>query len=158
SQKAGLVKLNHVSVDGTKIKANASKHAAMSYAYMQKEEQRLRQEIEKILKDMEKTDKEEDKIYGKRRGDELPEDLATAEKRLQVIRKAKAELEEEARQRQEQLQKEQEASGKKKRTRKRGKKHNPGEPDPKAQKNFTDPESKIMKSSDKSFIQAYNAQ
>jgi transposase len=158
SQKAGLVKLNHVSVDGTKIKANASKHAAMSYAYMQKEEQRLRQEIEHILKDMEKTDKEEDKLYGKRRGDELPEELATAEKRLQVIRKAKAELEEEARQKQEQLQKEQEASGKKKRTRKRGKKHNPGEPDPKAQKNFTDPESRIMKSSDKSFIQAYNAQ
>ena len=161
SQKAGLVKLNHVSVDGTKIKANASKHAAMSYAYMQKEEQRLRQEIERLLKDMEKTDKEEDKLYGKRRGDELPEELATAEKRLQVIKKAKAELEEEARQRQEQLQKEQEAKPKpkKKRTRKsKNKKNNPGEPDPKAQKNFTDPESRIMKSSDKSFIQAYNAQ
>jgi transposase len=159
SQKAGLVKLNHVSVDGTKIKANASKHAAMSYAYMQKEEQRLRQEIERLLKDMEKTDKEEDKLYGKRRGDELPEELATTEKRLQVIRKAKAELEEEARQRQEQLQKEQEAKPKKKRSRKsKNKKNNPGEPDPKAQKNFTDPESRIMKSSDKSFIQAYNAQ
>ena len=158
SQKAGLVKLNHVAVDGTKIKANASKHAAMSYAYMVKEEQRLSQEIEKILEDMEKTDQEEDKLYGKRRGDELPEELATVEKRLQVIKKAKAELEEEARQREEQLQKEQEAKPKKKRSRKRGKKHNPGEPDPNAQKNFTDPESRIMKSSDKSFIQAYNAQ
>lgn len=79
---------------------------------MQKEEQRLRQEIERILKEMEKTDKEEDKIYGKRRGDELPEELDTAEKRLQVIRKAKAELEEEACLRQEQLQKEREANPK----------------------------------------------
>jgi transposase len=96
AQKAGLVTLNHVSVDGTKIKTNASKHAAMSYSYMQKEEQRLSQEIAQILKEMEKTDKEEDKLYGKRRGDELPEELSTVEKRLQVIRKAKAELEEEA--------------------------------------------------------------
>lgn len=162
AEKAGLVKLNHVSVDGTKIKANASKHAAMSYAYMQKEEERLRQEIDKILKDMEKNDQAEDKLYGAKRGDELPEELATAEKRLQVIRKAKAELEQEARQRAEQLQKEQEAKqqtkGKKKRSRKKGKKHDPGEPGPKEQRNFTDPESRIMKSSDKSFIQAYNAQ
>ena len=76
-----------------------------------------------------------------------------------MIRKAKAELEEEARQRQEQLQKEQEAKPKKKRSRKsKNKKNNSGEPDPKAQKNFTDPESRIMKNSDKSFIQAYNAQ
>jgi transposase len=161
AQKAGLVKLNHVSVDDTKIKANASKHAAMSYAYMQKEEQRLHQEIERILKEMERNDKEEDKLYGQRQGDELPEELSTVEKRLQAIRKAKAELEEEARQKQEQLQKEQEAKAKtktkKKRSRKRGKK-NTGEPDPTAQKNFTDPESKIMLSPDKAFIQGYNAQ
>ncbi len=159
SQKAGLLKLNHVSVDGTKIKANASKHSAMSYSYMEKEEQRLRQEIEHLLKGMEKTDKEEDKLYGKRRGDELPEELATTQRRLQVIQKAKAELEAEARMRQEQLEKEQAAElEKKKRARKRNKKNDPGKPDPKAQKNFTDPESKIMKSSDKSFIQGYNAQ
>ena len=163
AQKAGLAKLNHVSVDGTKIKANASKHSAMSYAHMEKEEQRLRQEIEHLLKDMEKTDKDEDKIYGKRRGDELPEELATTEKRLRVIQKAKAELEAEARLKQELLQKEQEAKAKekdkkKKHSRKKNQKNDPGKPDPKAQKNFTDPESKIMRSADKSFIQGYNAQ
>jgi transposase len=163
SQKAGLAKLNHVSVDGTKIKANASKHSAMSYAHMEQEEQRLRQEIEHLLKDMEKTDKDEDKLYGKRRGDELPEELATTEKRLRVIQKAKAELEAEARLKQELLQKEQEAKAKekdkkKKHSRKKNQKNDPGKPDPKAQKNFTDPESKIMRSADKSFIQGYNAQ
>jgi ATPase subunit of ABC transporter with duplicated ATPase domains len=103
-------------------------------------------------------------LYGKRRGDELPEELSTAEKRLEAIKNAKAELEAEARQRQqeqlqkEQLQKEKEAKPKKKRSRNRKKKQITGEPDPKAQKNFTDPESKIMLSSDKAFIQGYNAQ
>jgi hypothetical protein len=158
AQKAGLVKLNHVSVDGTKIKANASKHSAMSYARMQTEEIRLSQEIERLFKEMARNDKEEDRLYGQRLGDELPEQLSTVEKRLEAIKKAKAELEAEARQRQEQLQKEQEAKPKKKHTRKRKKKQITGEPDPKAQKNFTDPESKIMLSSEKAFIQGYNAQ
>jgi transposase len=165
AQKAGLVKLNHVSVDGTKIKANASKHSAMSYAHMQTEEVRLSQEIERLFKEMARNDKEEDRLYGQRRGDELPEQLSTVEKRLEAIKKAKAELEADARQKQqeqlqkEQRQKEQDAKPrKKKRIRKRNKKQIAGEPDPKAQKNFTDPESKIMLSSDKAFIQGYNAQ
>jgi len=167
AQMAGLVNLNHVSVDGTKIKANASKHAAMSYAYMEKEEQRLIDEAQRLLNEMEKNDKEEDKLYGHRQGDELPEELSTVEKRLQAIQKAKAELEAEARLKQELLQKEQEAKAKEKakkekraryRKNKKSKKNDSGKPDPKAQRNFTDPESKIMKNSDKAFIQGYNAQ
>jgi hypothetical protein len=130
----------------------------MSYAHMQTEEIRLSQEIERLFKEMARNDKEEDRLYGQRLGDELPEQLSTVEKRLEAIKKAKAELEAEARQRQEQLQKEQEAKPKKKHTRKRKKKQITGEPDPKAQKNFTDPESKIMLSSEKAFIQGYNAQ
>src|SRR5690554_7799773 len=96
SDKAGLVKLEHISVDGTKIKANASKHSAMSYGYMKKEEKRLKEEIESILERMEEIDVEEDKKYGNRRGDELPPELATRQKRLAAIKKAKKELEEEA--------------------------------------------------------------
>src|SRR5690554_5667299 len=95
SDKAGLVKLEHISVDGTKIKANASKHSAMSYGYMKKEEKRLKEEIESILERMEEIDVEEGKKYGNRRGDELPPELATRQKRLAAIKKAKKELEEE---------------------------------------------------------------
>jgi transposase len=159
ADKAGLVKLNHVATDGTKIKANASKHSAMSYGYMEKEEKRLRKEAEQILKDMEKTDRAEDKKYGNRRGDELPEELATKEKRQAAIKKAKAELEERAR---EKAEKEQDK--RRKEAKKKGKEYRPRKdisevkPDAKDQYNFTDPESRIMLSSDKAFIQGYNAQ
>jgi len=144
-QKAGLVKLGHVALDGTKIKANASKHKAMSYKRMKEEEARLKSEITELLKGAVATDEEEDGRYGKNmRGDELPQELAFRESRLKKIREARAALEVEARQEAE----------------KAGKKDDPdGLPKDKAQRNFTDPESHIMPApGGKYFIQAYNAQ
>src|SRR5690554_3183292 len=141
SDKAGLVKLEHISVDGTKIKANASKHSAMSYGYMKKEEKRLKEEIESILERMEEIDVEEDKKYGNRRGDELPPELATRQKRLAAIKKAKKELEEEAK---EKLRKKQ--AERQEKAKKEGKKYKPRKnieqalPKDKDQRNFTDPE------------------
>ncbi len=99
AQRAGLIKLNQIAIDGTKIKANASKHSAMSYAYMKKEEERLQKEIRELLRQAEEIDRMEDRKYGERRGDELPKELATKEKRLEAIKKAKAELEAEAKNR-----------------------------------------------------------
>lgn len=96
ADKAGLVKLNHISTDGTKVKANASKHSAMSYARMEKEKKRLREEVDRILEEMERTDQAEDEMYGDSRGYELPEELSTREKRIKAIRKAMAELEAES--------------------------------------------------------------
>jgi transposase len=157
--RAGLVKLGHLAIDGTKIKANASKHAAMSYGRMKQEEERLRQEIERYFRETEATDKEEEGRYGSRQAEELPQHLKTAERRLQAIQEAKRALEEEARQRaqaeQEERKREAEQQGKTYRPRK-----GPQEARPKAraQRNFTDPDSRIMKSSDKAFIQGYNAQ
>lgn len=150
ARKAGLVHLNRVAVDGTKVKAYASKHSAMSYARMKEEEARLQAEIERYLEESRAIDEEEDKTYGERRGDELPAELADRQKRLEAIRRAKAELEEEARQKAQ----EQEST---RRTRRRAKKE-PPQPKAKAQRNFTDPESRIMRSADNTFIQGYNAQ
>ena len=144
-QKTGLVKLGHVALDGTKIKANASKHKAMSYKRMKEEEARLEAEVLDLLKKAEAVDEEEDQRYGKgKRGDELPKELAFRESRLKKIREAKAALEAEAR-----LAAEKEpAEGKEAVT-----------PPDKAQKNFTDPDSHIMPApGGKHFIQAYNAQ
>ena len=170
-QESGLVKLGHVALDGSKIKANASKHKAMSYARLLRSEQELRKEVERLLTDAERTDREEDRIYGDARGDELPDELAFRESRLKKIREAKVALEEEARD-----QAEREARRQEERTRERERKeaaqghrfggHPPRIPDPaKAvpkpteQKNFTDPESCIMKDgATGGFIQAYNAQ
>jgi len=88
-QKAGLVKLGHVALDGTKVKANASKHKAMSYGHMVKRERELQQEIDEILKRADEADLAEDQRYGKgKRGDELPEELARRESRLSKIREA----------------------------------------------------------------------
>lgn len=155
--KAGLVKLNHVAIDGTKIKANASKHKAMSYARMKKEEERLRQEIQRLMDEVEANDRAEDEKYGDRRGDELPPELATSKKRLQTMRKAMAELEAEAK-----AKHQQEEAKRKAKAKKSGRKYKPRDKDPKpkdkAQRNFTDPESRIMRNSDKAFIQGYNAQ
>jgi len=145
-QKAGLVKLGHVALDGTKIKANASKHKAMSYKRMKEEEVRLETEVAELMKKAEAVDEEEDQRYGKdKRGDELPKELAFRESRLKKIREAKEALEEEAKREAGVA-----ASGNKKHA---------GVPDDKAQKNFTDPESHIMPApGGKHFIQAYNAQ
>ena len=144
-QKAGLVKLGHVALDGTKIKANASKHKAMSYQRMKEEESRLEAEVAELLKKAESVDEEEDQRYGKgKKGDELPKELAFRESRLKKIQEAKAALEAEAR-----LEAE----------KKPDKNDGDGTPPDKAQRNFTDPDSHIMPASGgKHFIQAYNAQ
>ena len=159
AQKSGLVKLEQIAIDGTKIKANASKHSAMSYARMKKEEERLTHIINSYLEEADRIDREEDALYGKGNGWSLPEELSTAEKRREAIRKAMAELEAEAREKAEKEQAEKEEKAKK-----QGKKHNSRKkateitPKDKAQRNFTDMESRIMRNSDKAFIQGYNGQ
>src|SRR6266545_3723434 len=141
-EQAGLVKLGHVAIDGSKLRANASKHKAMSYDRMCAKEEQLAAEVERLLQEAAATDEREDQEYGKgRRGDELPAELARRESRLQKIREAKAALEAEARA---QAQAE-------------GRPPDSGTPADKAQRNFTDPEAKIQKTSD-GFIQGYNAQ
>lgn len=140
-KEAKLVKLGHVSLDGTKMKANASKHKAMSYGRMNEKEKELEHEVNELLRKAESVDAEEDKRYGKGiRGDELPEELQFREKRLARIRQAKKALEERVANEAEPSQKEK-------------------QPKPKDQINFTDPESRIMKdSATKEFMQGYNAQ
>jgi len=96
-QKAGLVKMGHVALDGTKLQANASKHKAMSYERMAKSEQELKAEIRKLMEEAERTDAEEDERHGKgKHGDELPEELTRRETRLKAIQRAKEALEAEA--------------------------------------------------------------
>ena len=171
--EAGLVKLGHVSIDGTKIKANASKHKAMSYKRMNETEARLQQEIDALLAAAEKTDAEEDAQYGKdRHGDELPAELQRRESRLQKIAQAKAALEQEAKEKAAQQsaeteqklverEEEEQRTGKKKGGRKPGLRDpDQVKPDDTAQRNFTDPESRIMPdgANKGSFVQGYNAQ
>ena len=159
-RKAGLVKLGHVSLDGTKVHANASKHKAMSYGRMQKAEGELEAEVERLLKKAEERDEEEDQRYGKhRRGDELPEELRFKESRLAKIREAKEALEQEARKEAQQRRAEQEKRKEDRDPRGRPPKVPMEDPDPKAQRNFTDPDSRIMKDgATKSFGQCYNCQ
>lgn len=162
-RKAGLVRLGHVSLDGTKVRANASKHKAMSYDRMEKKVRELEEEVALLLAEAEAVDESEDAEYGKgRRGDELPEELRFRESRLKKIKEAKKALEEEARAREE----EERARYEEKRTEyeeKGGKGRPPappsGTPSPTAQRNFTDPDSRIMKDgATKSFEQSYNCQ
>jgi transposase len=161
-ETAGLVKLGHVALDGTKIKANASKHKAMSYARMEARAAELEAEVAKWLAAAEAADAEEDRLHGAKRGDEMPTWVADKKKRAEKIRQAQAELEAEA-MAAANAKREAEAEAEEQRRREGRKK--PGkpaaptrdEPDAKAQKNFTDPESRIMKSKD-GFVQAYNAQ
>jgi transposase len=171
--KAGLVKLGHVAIDGTKLQANASKHKAMSYERMEEKEKQLKAEVEKLLAQAAETDAAEDQLYGKgKRGDELPAELARRESRLKKIAEAKAALEQEARERAEAARKaaEEKLEERRKKEEERGKKFagrppqvpNPEQarPEPTAQRNFTDPESRIMPDGAHkgSFVQAYNAQ
>ena len=140
--ETGTMKLGRVALDGSKVKANASKHKAMSYGRMQETEKRLREEVRKLLSQAETADAEEDTHYGReRRGDELPEELQRRETRIQRIREARQALEVRAREQAESA----------------GKKPEEAKPTPKAQYNFTDPESRIMKGPD-GFVQAYNTQ
>ena len=145
-QRAGLVKLGHVALDGTKVKANASKHKAMSYRRMKERKAQLESEVAELLRRAGEVDEEEDRRYGRdKRGDELPEELAFREGRLRKIREAMAALEAEAREAAEQAQSQ-------------GRDHS-GVPDDKAQRNFTDPESRIMPMpGGRDFQQAYNCQ
>lgn len=152
-EQAGLVKLGHVALDGTKIKANASRHKAMSYERMKKREAELQAEVDRWLSAAEAADEEEDRTFGAdKRGDEMPDWVVDKQKRLAAIRKAKAELEAQAKAAQEEKDK-----GAPKYRGGRKPKTPPGEPKPKAQRNFTDPDSSIMKAGS-GFIQAYNAQ
>jgi transposase len=156
-QRAGLVKLGHVALDGTKVRANASKHKAMSYGRMVKKEKELKAEVKRLLKEAQACDAREDALYGKgKRGEELPQELRFKESRLKKIQEAMKALEEEAREEAEKKRKEQES---KKNTRGRPPKAPSDKPPSTKQRNFTDPESRIMKdSSTKSFQQCYNCQ
>jgi transposase len=208
-QEAGLVKLGHVALDGTKMQASASKHKAMSYERMKRSEAALLEEIEALLRQAEQHDAQEDALHGKdRRGDELPEELSRRQSRLERIREAKAKLEAEAaaakarerlEQAQEARQKAEEAEEQERRaaqgrveaaqrraeeavTLARHKAEQAGEPEPQleprsqselpshqvqadkdgnplpgAQRNFTDPDSRIMKRASE-FVQGYNCQ
>jgi hypothetical protein len=170
-ERAGLVKLGHVAIDGTKIKANASKYRTMTYAGLSEAEQKLVAVVTRLLAEAERIDAAEDELYGKdKRGDELPEELRDRESRLRRIRELKADLEREAREAAEQ----QATSAKQKneeRLRKaKARGRQPGRlaavpdpeqavPQPKARRNFTDIESRMMKDhATNTFVQGYNAQ
>lgn len=152
---AGLARVGTIALDGTKLKANASRHKAMSYDRMKTEEARLKEEIAKLLAEAEATDKAEDIEHGPgRQGDELPDELARRQSRLAKIQGARKLLEERAR-----IEATEEAA----RRQAEGKSPpaiRPSEavPDPKDQINFTDPESRIMKASNKGWDQCGNAQ
>jgi len=145
--EVGAVKVGRVSLDGTKIKANASKHKAMSYGRMEEKQQQLKEEVKQLLEQAEAADEEEDRRHGSQRGDELPEELRRRETRLAKIKLAKKVVEQRAREKAA-------AEGKSATEAKQAK---PAKPEDKDQYNFTDPESRIMKGAD-GFVQGYNAQ
>jgi len=162
AETAGLVKLGHVALDGTKIKANASKHKAMSYERMKQREAELSAEVDRWLAAAAAADAEEDKRLGDKRGDEMPAWVADKEKRLEKIRAARAALEAEAKaaaeaemRRRAEAEEKRLAEGRKK----NGRTPAPPRPQPddKAQRNFTDPDSRILLTKD-GYIQGYNAQ
>src|SRR5437870_5816725 len=141
AKAAGLIKLGNIAMDGTKLQGNASRHKAMSYGYMNKEEQRLRAEIDALLQQAQTLDATEEAALGSRRGDELPDELRRREDRLAVIGAAKQRLEEQARAEAEaERQRRQEAEAERERTgrKRRGKEPGPIQetPDAKAQTNF----------------------
>jgi len=157
AQEIGLLKVGTVAVDGSKVKANASKHKAMSYGRMKQEQRRLKEQIKRILEEAEAIDAYEDELYGKdNTGDELPEKLRRREDRLAEIAAAKKRLEQ--RQAEEDKKKGRKPrDGKKSAKGGRDFKRNYGIPDDKAQENFTDPDSRIMKGAE-GYVQAYNGQ
>ena len=157
AREMGMVRLGRLGVDGTKVRANASRRKAMSYGRMRERERQLKAEIHELLKKARREDREEDERYGEdRRGDELPEELRRREDRVAAIKAAKQRLEAAQRKADEE------------RGREPGQERNPkggrpykrayGEVEEKAQSNFTDPESRIMKTSTEGFQQCYNAQ
>jgi transposase len=142
--ECGAIQLGRVSLDGTKLKANASKHKAMSYGRMKEKQQQLKEEVKQLLAAAEAADEEEDCQYGSKRGDELPEELQRRETRLTKIKEAKKVVEQRARDKAA-------AEGKSAEEAQQAK------PEDKDQYNFTDPESRIMKGAD-GMVQGYNAQ
>jgi hypothetical protein len=158
------VRLHALAVDGTKRRANASRHKAMSYDRMLKAEadldaetRELRQIAERVLAEAAAVDAAEDEQFGPdSRGDELPPELRRREDRLKWIREAKAALEAEAEAAETARREEMRAEGREPRRPPNGR--GPFKPRPRAQRNFTDPESRIMKTSDGSFHQCFNAQ
>ena len=140
--EAGLVRLGHVSLDGTKVRANASRHKAMSYGRMVEKEAALAAEVEGWLEAGKREDAEEDAEHGPDDdGWSLPPEMRRKQERLERIQEAKARLEERAREQAEA----------------KGEDPEEAEVPRKAQSNFTDPESRIMKGSE-GFQQCYNAQ
>jgi transposase len=161
AHEAGLVQLGAWATDGSKFPGNASRHKAMSYGYMQKEEERLKAEIAELLKQQQQVDEAEDATLGTRRGDELPEELAFREQRLAKILEAKKRLEEQAKAKAEQQQQqwqEEEAERLNEGKKPREPKTFSATPEDKAQTNFTDPDLKIMPQNNKSFEYSGNAQ
>ncbi|MDP7179296.1 MAG: transposase [Verrucomicrobiota bacterium] len=161
--EAGMVKLGNIAIDGTKVKANASRHKAMSYGYMQKEVERLRAEIDQLLHQAEQADSEQDATLGASRGDELPDELKRRQERLEKIEAAMKRLEEQSkakaeaeRQRREQAEVDRTRDGGKG----RGPKSKPVTETPAAkdQTNFTDPTTRIMQNNSKGWDYCGNAQ
>jgi transposase len=163
AHEAGLVQLGAWATDGSKFPGNASRHKAMSYGYMKKEEERLQAEIAELLKQQQQVDEAEDAALGTRRGDELPDELCFRAQRLAKIQEAKKRLEQQAREaaeaeRRRRLESEEQV--------RQGQKHAGGRPpatisavpDDKAQTSFTDPELKIMQQNNKGWDYGGNAQ
>jgi transposase len=158
AREAGLVKLGRIGIDGTKIKANASKRKAMSYGRMGEREQQLKAEIQALMRQAEQQDAVEDREHGAdRRGDELPQELARRDQRLKAIQAAKARLEARQREHDQQAGRHPDDDGNTRGPGGRVCKRAFGEPEAKAQDNFTDPQSRIMKTPH-GFEQCYNAQ
>ena len=175
AQEAGLAQLGHIAIDGTKLQANASKHKAMSYGRMGGATARLKGEIEKLLSEVEAIDAEESRRFGKKRGDELPAPLRDPKERARQLREARRSLDLQAeRQRKQELveektrrvaQIEKAKSALEQAEQEKAAAQEPAEtpeqkpvPDDKAQRNFTDPESRILHKRGGEFVQGYNAQ
>jgi len=171
--KAGLVKLGNVALDGTKILANASTHRSVTHEQLRESEQYWKATIARLLVEAEKTDEREDQQLGRgQRGDALPEELAHAQSRLARIQQAKAELEKEAQQKlesateprkpgrprkgEQSTPRDPQERDKEKKRRRRAKRNAAG---PTRQYNFVDPDSRVMRDNGrKCFVQGYNAQ
>lgn len=156
---AGIAKLGHVALDGTKIKANASKHAAMSYGRMKKAEPELAAVVEDWLERSRTTDENENAEHGDRRGDEVPPHVLAKIKKLARIREAKARMEENAREKAERVAEKRASREAETGQSLRGRTPRAlsGKPEDKSQVNFTDPESRIMKTAN-GYMQAYTGQ
>ncbi len=162
-QKAGLIKLGQVAIDGTKVGANASRRQSKSYERLSEKEQALATEVQRLLAEAAAADQQEDELFGTgRRGDELPQELATAARQLAKIRAAKQELEREAKEKAQQSAAEKAAQNGKPQDaaqKKRWYRARSETPAPETKGNLTDPESRLMlEGATKAFVQGYNAQ